>query len=391
MATQLTRKDLSYTEQIKKAVREQVTIEILINMESRQYIFNQSTLTVKFGNIIDTKAEVIVSSDDCNVSMGGGVSRAILQAGGMNIKTDAQKMIPKPLGDVVATTAGELKHQKYVYHCITIDKKRRMEILSQKVTEEDVLDYLLQHAVDKCFQLMLAMEMTSIAFPTIGAGSAKIPIKKVIEQMSEAIARNLANTNKTLNVELYLYDLYNLYTESDYISLFESLAAKAALVEYRRKTQQEDEQVPVIPQKREVTVPHKSTMTHKVFISYSRKDSKSTEYIFNTIKETGVECWIDREGIYSGSNYKELIVDAIDVAKVVIFISSANSNASINVIREIGYAVNMNKPILPLLLDDAPYAKSIRLDISDIDQVDFKNPIASSKKLITSLMYMLNR
>ena len=33
-------------------------------MESRQYIFNNSTLTVKFGNILDTKAEVIVSSDD---------------------------------------------------------------------------------------------------------------------------------------------------------------------------------------------------------------------------------------------------------------------------------------------------------------------------------------
>lgn len=74
-----------------------------------------------------------------------------------------------------------------------------------------------------------------------------------------------------------------------------------------------------------------------------------------------------------------------------VFISSEKSNTSINVIREIGYAVNMNKPILPLMLDDAPYAKSIRLDISDIDQIDFRNPMASSKKLITSLMYVLNK
>ena len=74
-----------------------------------------------------------------------------------------------------------------------------------------------------------------------------------------------------------------------------------------------------------------------------------------------------------------------------VFISSENSNTSINVIREIGYAVNMSKPILPLMLDDAPYAKSIRLDISDIDQIDFRNPMASSKKLITSLMYVLNK
>ena len=62
-----------------------------------------------------------------------------------------------------------------------------------------------------------------------------------------------------------------------------------------------------------------------------------------------------------------------------------------NVIREIGYAVNMNKSILPIRLDDAPYAKSIRLDISDIDMIDFKNPTESSKRLITSLLYVLNK
>lgn len=132
-------------------------------------------------------------------------------------------------------------------------------------------------------------------------------------------------------------------------------------------------------------------MNHEVFISYSRKDKDVADFISNILKENSIKYWIDKEGIYSSSNYKELIVDAIEVSKAVIFISSEKSNASINVIREIGYAANMNKLILPLMLDDAPYAKSIRLDISDIDQIDFKNPIASSKKLVTSLIYILNR
>lgn len=355
-------------------------------MESRQYTFNNSTLTVKFGNILDTKAEVIVSSDDCYITMGGGVSRAILMAGGDIIIKDAQKMCPVPLGDVVVTTAGKMEKQKYVYHCITIDKKRRLQILSRQVTEEDVLNYLLQHAVDKCFQLMLSMNLTSIAFPAIGAGVARIPIRKVIEQMSIAIARNLACTNKTLNVELYLYDIYSLYSESDYITLFESLAAKAALVEYKKGIATEDNVHDVIAINKDITIPTRSAMKHQVFISYSRKDQEVADYLCDFLKENDIEYWIDREGIFSSSNYKELIVDAIEVSKAVIFISSVNSNSSINVIREIGYAVNMNKPILPLKLDDAQYAKSIRLDISDIDQIDFKNPAKSSKKLITSLM-----
>lgn len=301
------------------------------------------------------------------------------------------KMVPAPLGDVIATTAGTLKHQKYVFHCITIDKKSRMQMLASQVTEEDVLNYLLQHAVDKCFQLMQAMEITSIAFPAIGADAARIPIQKVIEQMSIAIARNLVNTNKTLNVELYLYDIYNLYTQSDYITLFESLAAKATLVEYKKCLANEDENLETIPANKQLTIPTRTSMKHQVFISYSRKDKDVADGLCEVLKENGIEYWIDKEGIYSSSNYKELIVDAIDVSKAVIFISSSNSNASVNVIREIGYAVNMNKPILPLILDEAPYAKSIRLDISDIDQIDFKNPIASSKKLITSLMYVLNK
>ena len=360
-------------------------------MKSRQYIFNNSTLTVKFGNILDTHAEVIVSSDDCYITMGGGVSRAILMAGGDIIIKDAQKMCPVPLGDVVVTSAGKMEKQKYVYHCITIDKKRKLQILSRQVTEEDVLNYLLQHAVDKCFQLMLSMDITSIAFPAIGAGAARIPIRKVIEQMSIAIARNLACTNKTLNVELYLYDLYSLYSESDYITLFESLAAKAALVEYKKGIATEDNVQDIIAINKDITIPTRSAMKHQVFISYSRKDQEVADYLCDFLKENDMEYWIDREGIFSSSNYKELIVDAIEVSKAVIFISSVNSNSSINVIREIGYAVNMNKPILPLKLDDAQYAKSIRLDISDIDQIDFRNPGMSSKKLITSLMFVVNK
>lgn len=264
-------------------------------MESRQYTFNNSTLTVKFGSILDTQAEVIVSSDDCYVTMGGGVSRAILRAGGDVIIRDAQKMVPIPLGDVLATTAGKLERQKYVFHCITIDKKRRMEIYSHQVTEEDVLNYLLQHAVDKCFLLMQAMDLTSIAFPAIGAGAARIPIQKVIEQMSIAIARNLGSTNKSLNVEMYLYDIYNLYSESDYITLFERLAAKAALLEYKKK--QEEGELDAEPTLigKDKKLPARSSMKHQVFISYSRKDKEAADCLCEILKDNDIAYWIDKE------------------------------------------------------------------------------------------------
>lgn len=67
----------------------------------------------------------------------------IVTDGGVSIIKDAQKMVPVPLGNVIATTAGTLAHQKYVFHCITIDKKLRVQMMAIHVTEEDVLYYLL--------------------------------------------------------------------------------------------------------------------------------------------------------------------------------------------------------------------------------------------------------
>ena len=138
-------------------------------------------------------------------------------------------------------------------------------------------------------------------------------------------------------------------------------------------------------------IPTRKSMKHQVFTSYSKKDKEFAEYLCDVLKNNSIEYWVDKEGIYSSLNYKELIIDAIDVSKAVIFISSVNSNSSINVIREIGYAVNMNKSKLPLMLDDTLYAKSIRLDISDIDQINYRNPVNATKKLITSLIYVLNK
>ena len=277
--------------------------------------FNNSTITIKFGNIVESHAEVIVSSDDCYITMGGGVSHAILCKGGQSISKNAQKLVPVSLGDVAVTTAGNMEHQKYIFHCITIDKERKLQMLESNITEEDVLNYLLQHAVDKCFQLIQAMDLTSIAFPAIGAGAAHIPIQKVIEQMSTAIAHNLGNTNRALNVELYLYDIYNLYSEADYITLFESFAAKAALLKYKKDLANTDDYIDVNSIGKDVPYPDCSSMNHKVFISYSRKDKDVAQYICELLKKNGIEFWIDKEGIYSSSNYKELIVDAIEVSK----------------------------------------------------------------------------
>lgn len=88
-------------------------------MNRRTYRFGQSSLTLEFGDITSSDAEILVSSDDYMLTMGGGVSAAIRRAGGEAIILDASKKIPAELGDVVVTTAGALP-AKHVFHAITI-------------------------------------------------------------------------------------------------------------------------------------------------------------------------------------------------------------------------------------------------------------------------------
>jgi O-acetyl-ADP-ribose deacetylase (regulator of RNase III) len=77
----------------------------------RSYIFEKGKLNVVFGDITASSAQVIVSSDDYYITMGGGVSGAILRAGGQEVMIDAAKKVPVKLGDVVVTTAGRLHAQ----------------------------------------------------------------------------------------------------------------------------------------------------------------------------------------------------------------------------------------------------------------------------------------
>lgn len=358
-------------------------------MQPRKYHFNNSTLTIIFGNIVDSKAEVLVSSDDTDITMGGGVSNSILMHGGPSIQADAKKMLPAQIGDVVVSSAGNLKDTKFIFHCLTIENHSHKDgAAALEYDPEEMQNYILRHSVDKCFRLLQALDITSIAFPCIGAGAAHIPLKKVAEEMADAISANLCKTNKSYEIELYLYAA----AETDYIDIFENFAIKSAIARYKSElaeSQYAEEPATEIPVN--IEIPKREEMNHHVFISYSRKNKEQVTKIKDLLTSNGIQCWIDTDGIFSGDNFKEVIVDAINVAKVVVFVSSAESNESRYVIREISYASKNSKTIVPVLLDDAPFAKSISLDIPDIDQIEWHtDQEEAKKKLINSMRYILN-
>ena len=184
-------------------------------MENRTYQFGKSTLTIRFGDITTSEAEVIVNSDDAFITMGGGVSGSILRAGGQEIIIDAAKKVPARVGDVIVTTAGRL-HAKYVFHAITIGSGE------DKAPAQEVL----RGAVSRCFDLLDVLGLSSVAFPAIGAGAARFNHKDVAVEMANIIADRLLESQSQIDVTVFLFDRFRRMQPIDYIDFFEEFRAR---------------------------------------------------------------------------------------------------------------------------------------------------------------------
>lgn len=179
--------------------------------DEKAYQFGKSRLIIKFGDLTSAVTDVIVSSGDAYLSMGGGVSASILRAGGDVIARDARKNVPCQMGDVVVTSAGKLE-AKYVFHAITIDWSQKDEFTVEKS---------INSIIKKSLNVLSVLGLKSIAFPAIGTGAARYSLEDVAHFMSMAISEFLSNSDEELEIYIYLMDRYGRRTAIDYIVFFE--------------------------------------------------------------------------------------------------------------------------------------------------------------------------
>lgn len=339
----------------------------------RVYKFNNSFIKVLFGDITGSDADIIVSS----IAMYGGVSPMIRKEIGPSVFSEIKKHVPANYGDVIVTGAGELSN-KYIFHVVTVGRKKLS--LSSINTHIDanpsVWRFMIENSINKCFRLMQALDLSSIAFPALGAGAAHIPYEEIASNMIRTLSDNLVKTNKSIMVELYLYNRYKNKSEWDFLPFFEKigkyLPENEAVVSY-------------FPEKVTGNTTKSINDSTFVFISYSRKDIEKARDICKVLNNSGIDYWIDEEGKYSGHNYKGVIVERIQKSSVVLFLSSEASNCSNNVVKEIGVAVRYSKPIILIKLDNSSYDVSIEYDLCNIDYIEYSQDEAFRNKMLDNI------
>lgn len=191
-----------------------------MSMNAQEYRVGQSVVALRIGNILNTKTEVIVSSDDDYFTMSGGVSLAILQEGGADIRRDAQAQIARrELGDMIETGAGLLSFRR-IYHVVSRfdGGERHFDLATTHAC--------IQRAVDNCIEALARSAYTTIAFPAIGTGYAGHAPADVASSFAKALGTALAAEQKSLQVELYIHP-DSLVGDATFIKFFHAFENKA--------------------------------------------------------------------------------------------------------------------------------------------------------------------
>lgn len=126
-------------------------------------------------------------------------------------------------------------------------------------------------------------------------------------------------------------------------------------------------------------------MKYDIFISYKRLDKDKVFSIKDFIeRNTGCNCWIDLDGIESDAQFADIIIKAINNAKVFLFMYS-NTHAKIEnfdedwTVREIMFAQMKKKRIVFLNIDDTPLTDRFYFMFATKQQVVASSEMAMRK------------
>lgn len=111
-------------------------------------------------------------------------------------------------------------------------------------------------------------------------------------------------------------------------------------------------------------------MNHDVFISYSSQDMEAAQAICHVLEQNEIRCWMAPRNIPPGSDYGDVIDEAIKSCKVVVILYSEKAASSPWVTGELNVAFEEQKTIIPFRLDKTPLKGQTRVMLNQRHWID---------------------
>jgi uncharacterized membrane protein YkvA (DUF1232 family) len=124
-----------------------------------------------------------------------------------------------------------------------------------------------------------------------------------------------------------------------------------------------------------------------VFISHSWMNKTTAEFVADSLK-SGAEVWLDLNQLKVGDQIQPAIDKAIAQMDVVLVLWSAEAKASAGVAAEVATALQLNKKILPVLLDQTPREGSPLKGIYGVN-LDPNNPSAGIFRITAAVARLM--
>jgi O-acetyl-ADP-ribose deacetylase (regulator of RNase III) len=160
-----------------------------------------STLRLIQGNIVTVPADAIVNAANSGLAGGGGVDGAIHRAGGPAIMAECRRIGGCPTGSAVITGAGNLP-ARFVIHAVAPFYNNGKHGEPEK----------LRGAYRASLALADAHNLRSIAFPSLGTGAYRYPVREAAAIALDTVVRHLQGATSPREVTFVLFSAQDLET-----------------------------------------------------------------------------------------------------------------------------------------------------------------------------------
>lgn len=109
--------------------------------------------------------------------------------------------------------------------------------------------------------------------------------------------------------------------------------------------------------------------SRSVFVSYVRSDADFALQLACDLKAAGVAAWIDQIDIPPGDRWDAAIEKALSRSECVVVVLSRASVLSANVMDEVSFALDEQKRVLPVMVEECPVPMRLRR----LQFIDFSN------------------
>src|SRR5512147_809774 len=121
------------------------------------------------------------------------------------------------------------------------------------------------------------------------------------------------------------------------------------------------------------TNPEDEKMAKDIFISYSRRDTEFVARLASDLDAQVAGVWFDQSAIQLGQKWHDEIMDGIRECKAFILVLSPDAAESKYVREEVNKALELGKPIFPVIYRAAKWTGEIQTLVSEVQTLDLRS------------------